>query len=82
MNSTNTSELSTLLLHIVPMIGPLHVSLNSHETVFLLNYAFFNKLNCEVYLKKKKLAKKPKPYKINILLELASSGWGLIRKKV
>jgi len=82
MNSTNTSELSTLLLHIVPMIGPLHVSLNSRETVFLLNYAFFNKLNCEVYSKKKKLAKKPKPYKINVLLELAASGWSLIREEV
>jgi len=33
-------------------------------------------------MKKRPLAKKPKPYKINILLELASSGWGLIRKKV
>jgi hypothetical protein len=63
------------------MIGPLHVSLNSHETVFLLNHVFFNKLNHEVYLKKK-LAKKPKPYKINVLLELAASGWNLIRKEV
>src|SRR6185369_6462405 len=82
INSASTSELSTLLLHIVPIIGPLHVSLNSRETVFLLNYAFFNKLNCEVYLKKKKLAKRPKPYKINVLLELAASGWSLIRKEV
>ncbi|CAJ0907840.1 10112_t:CDS:2 [Entrophospora sp. SA101] len=82
INSASTSELSTLLLHIVPMIGPLHVSLNSRETVFLLNYAFFNKLNCEVYLKKKKLAKRPKPYKINVLLELAASVWSLIRKEV
>ena len=64
------------------MIGPLHVSLNSRETVLLLNHFFFNKLYCEVYMKKRPLAKKPKPYKINILLELASSGWGLIRKKV
>ncbi|CAG8767624.1 21126_t:CDS:2, partial [Gigaspora rosea] len=33
-----------LVLHIVPMIGPLHVSLNSRETVFLLNYDFFDLL--------------------------------------
>ncbi|CAJ0833185.1 12733_t:CDS:2 [Entrophospora sp. SA101] len=82
INSASTSELSTLLLHIVAMIGPLHDSLNSHEAVFLLIYAFFNKLNCEVYLKKKKLAKRPKPYKINVLLELDASGWSLIQKEV
>ena len=81
-NSTNTHQLSPLLQHIVPMIGPLHVSLNSRETVVMLNYSFFNKLNCFLYLKKRPLAKKPKPYKINVLLELAASGWNLIRKEV
>ena len=81
-NLTNTNQLSPLLQHIVPMIGPLHVSLNSRETVFKLNYSFFNKLNCFLYLKKKPLAIKPKPYKINVLLELAASGWNLIREEV
>src|SRR6185369_16129660 len=80
-NSTNAHKFSPLLQHIVPIIGPLHVSLNSHETVFKLNYSFFNKLNCFLYLKKRPLASRPKPYKINVLLELAASGWNLIRKE-
>jgi hypothetical protein len=81
-NLTNIHQLSPLLQHIVPMIGPLHVSLNSRETVFKLNYSFFNKLNCFLYLKKRPLANKPKPYKINVLLELTASGWNLIREEV
>ncbi|CAH1765184.1 9604_t:CDS:1 [Entrophospora sp. SA101] len=81
-NLTNIHQLSPLLQHIVPMIGPLHDSLNSHETVFKLNYSFFNKLNCFLYLKKRPLANKPKPYKINALLELTASGWNLIREEV
>ncbi|CAG8758369.1 25635_t:CDS:1, partial [Dentiscutata erythropus] len=63
------------ILHIVPMIGPLHVSLNSCETVFLLNYEFFDLLFHKIFGENKVLAKKPKPYKINLLLELASQGW-------
>jgi len=82
LNSGNRFELSPLLPHIVPMIGPLHVSLNSRETVFMFNYAFFNQLYCEVYMKKRPLAKKPRPYRINLLLELAVSGWNMIRTDV
>ena len=82
LNSGNRFNLSPLLLHIIPMIGPLHVSLNSRETVVKLNHAFFNKLYCEVYGKKRQLAKKPMPYRINVLLEIASAGWNLIRKEV
>ncbi len=54
------------------MIGLLHVSLNSHEIVFLANYQFFDKLFHEVFGHKKVLAKKLKPYKINLLLEIVS----------
>jgi len=60
------------------MIRPLHVSLNSRETVFLLNYQFFDKLFHEVFGRQKVLARKPKPYKINLLLELASQGWSRV----
>ena len=82
LNSGNRFNLSPLLLHIIPMIGPLHVSLNSRETVVRLNNAFFNKLYCEVYNKKRQLPKKPMPYRINVLLEIASTGWKLIRTEV
>ncbi len=68
----DSSGISNQILRIIPMIRPLHVSLNSRETVFLLNYQFFNKLFHKIYEYRKVLAKKPKPYKINLLLELAS----------
>src|SRR2546430_17671128 len=34
------SGIPSQILNIVPLIGPLHVSLNSRETVFLINYNF------------------------------------------
>ena len=54
------------------------VSLNSRETVFLLNYQFFDKFFHEVFGHRKK----PKAYKINLLLELASQGWSRVRTAV
>jgi hypothetical protein len=38
-----TSSVPQQILNVVPFIGPLHVSLNSRETVFLINYAFLKK---------------------------------------
>src|SRR5438128_5205875 len=58
LNSGNRFKLSPLLLHIVPMIGPLHVSLNARKTVFMFNYAFFNQIYCEVYMKKHSIYRK------------------------
>ncbi|RIB10955.1 hypothetical protein C2G38_2250452 [Gigaspora rosea] len=54
-----------------PIIGPLHVALNSKETALIINYEFFKQLFYFVFGDKKKLAKKPKPWRINLLLELA-----------
>ena len=44
LDPANSHQLSPLLQHIVPMIGPLHVSLNSRETVLLLNHFFFQQI--------------------------------------
>ena len=74
INVSDSSGIPEQILHIVPMIGLLHVSLNSRKTIFLLNYRIFDKLFHEVFRHQKVLAKKPKPYKINLLLELASQG--------
>ncbi len=38
IKAEDSSRISDQILCIIPMIGPLHVSLNSRETVFLLNY--------------------------------------------
>jgi hypothetical protein len=50
------------ILNIVPFIGPLHVSLNSRETVFLINYNFFENMYHAIFGLCKILVKKPKPY--------------------
>ena len=76
------SSVPQQILNIVPFIGPLHVSLNSRETVFLINYAFFEKMYHVVFGSRKILAKKPKPYRINLLLELVFKGWLLVKESV
>jgi hypothetical protein len=60
----------------------LHVSLNSRETVFLVNYEFFEKMYHSIFGSRKILAKKPKPYRINLLLDLAFRGWLLVKESI
>ena len=55
----DSSRILEQILHIILMIKPLHVFLNSRETVFLENYRFFDKLFHEVFERLKVLAKKP-----------------------
>ena len=56
-------------------MGPLHVSLNSRETVMLLFYEFFNLAYKHIFGKNKKLANEPRPWRINLLLQLISDAW-------
>ncbi|RIB12760.1 hypothetical protein C2G38_2144913 [Gigaspora rosea] len=65
-----------------PIIGPLHVALNSKETILIIKYKFFKQLFNFVFGDKKKLAKKPKPWRINLLLELAQKAWQKIKKVI
>ena len=66
----------------LPMLGPLHVSLNSREQVLLVHHSFFEKLFHFVFGVHKKLAKKPRPWRINLILELTRNGWIKIRDKI
>uniref|UniRef100_U9UZM9 Uncharacterized protein n=1 Tax=Rhizophagus irregularis (strain DAOM 181602 / DAOM 197198 / MUCL 43194) TaxID=747089 RepID=U9UZM9_RHIID len=66
----------------IPMLGPLHLSLNSREHVMIIYYSFFEQMFHFVFGERKKLAKKPKPWRINLLLELARSGWLKIKNKI
>lgn len=66
----------------IPILGPLHVSLNSREHVLIIYYTFFQKLFHTVFGKKKVLAKKPKPWRINLLLDLTYNGWCKIRDTI
>ncbi|RHZ87974.1 hypothetical protein Glove_27g73 [Diversispora epigaea] len=55
----------------IPIMGPLHLSLNSREQVVLVHHSFFEKLFHFVFGQNKKLAKKLRPWRINLLLELS-----------
>ena len=66
----------------IPMLGPLHLSLNSREHVMIIYHSFFEQMFHFVFGERKKLAKKPKPWRINLLLELARNGWIKIKNKI
>ncbi|RHZ47868.1 hypothetical protein Glove_566g73 [Diversispora epigaea] len=76
------SNFSQDIRSFLPMLGPLHVSLNSREQVMLIHHSFFEKLFHFVFGENKKLAKKPRPWRINLLLELAKCGWIKIKDQI
>jgi len=82
LKSGNNAPISNNITHLIPFLGPLHVSLNSRESVFLVFWSFFNQLYLAIFDAKKKLAAKPKPWRINLLMYLANSGWKLIKNIV
>ncbi len=65
----------------VPLIGPLHISLNSREDV-MQNYHPFFKYMYELLFPKQKLADKPVPWRTSLILEIVYGGWTLIRSNV
>ena len=66
---------------IIPLIGPLHISLNAREDICELYQPLMKHIYKKLfpgYL----LACKPKPWRITLLLELIYGGWTLIRTTV
>ncbi|GES79070.1 hypothetical protein GLOIN_2v1783033 [Rhizophagus clarus] len=59
--SGSQSTISQEIESFVPMLGPLHLSLNSREHVMIIYHSFFEQMFYFVFGKNKKLAKKPKP---------------------
>jgi hypothetical protein len=80
----NTASVSLPMVckSIVPMIGPLHISLNSRECVLLNFHPIFADLYSFLFGAKAKLAKKPKPWRISLLLEVIYGGWTLVRDSI
>jgi hypothetical protein len=70
------------VLNLIPMIGPLHVSLNSRETLFQTYHFFFEMLYHNLFGDKKILSQKPKQTVINLILHLTYHGWKNIRNIV
>ena len=75
----NTSQPS--ILSVVPTIGPLHISLNSREHAVNSYHSFF-KTVYETIFPRSKVADKPKPWRISLILEIVYGGWTLIRQTV
>lgn len=68
--------------NLVPFIGPLHISLNARENVLLKFHGFFSDMYAFLFGGKRKLARKPKPWRISLLLEVCYGGWLLVRDAV
>lgn len=64
---------------IAPIIGPLHISLNARECVLMNFHTVFADLYSFLFGSKAKLAMKPKPWRVSLLLEVMYGGWTLIR---
>ena len=77
-----TESLSREIEAFLPILGPLHLSLNSREQILLIHHSFFENLFHFVFGKKKILAKKPRPWRINLLLELARNERIKIKKEI
>lgn len=68
--------------NIVPFIGPLHISLNSREIVLMKFHALFAELCAFLFNGKRPLARKPNPWRISLLLEVAYGSWSLVRDEI
>src|SRR6266508_1321783 len=74
------SKIPEQVLNLIPMIGPLHISLNSRETLFQTYHFFFEMLYHNLFEDKKILSQKPKQTVINLILHLTYHGWKNIRE--
>ncbi|RIB05163.1 hypothetical protein C2G38_2220445 [Gigaspora rosea] len=81
MRTLPESSFSQQIESFLPILGLLHVSLNSREQVLMIYHSFFEKLFHYVFGEGKVLAKKPRPWRINLLLELMRNGWLKIKDK-
>ncbi|PKY62087.1 hypothetical protein RhiirA4_487969, partial [Rhizophagus irregularis] len=70
------------ILSLIPIIGPLHISLNSQETLFQTYHFFFEMLYHNLFGEKKILSQKLKQTIISLILNLTFQGWKKIRNVV
>jgi hypothetical protein len=75
-------DIPNQILHLVPFLGPLHVSLNTRESTIKLYHPFFNLLYKNIFKKTKNLSLTPPPWMVNYLLYISRSGWMIIRDTV
>jgi hypothetical protein len=71
--SLKRQPVAPIVKSFIPMMGPLHVSLNSRELVGVMFTDVFERMYRAVYGTQKKLGKKPNPWKLSLILEIARS---------
>ena len=71
----NLSHINDTILSFLPIIGPLHISLNSWELIFLQYQPFFSAMYKFIFGERKPLAQKPKLWRIDLLLEISRNAW-------
>ena len=79
---SDSPSLPAALQNIVPLIGPLHISLNARECILLIYHEIFADLYTFLFGKQAKLAKKPKPWRVSLLLEIIYGGWTVVRDMI
>ena len=63
---------------IVPLMGPLHISINAREDICEVYHPFMKYLYEQLF-PGCQLAKKPKPWRTTLLIEIIYGGWTIIR---
>ena len=64
---SNAASIAKELKNVVPLIGPLHISLNARECVLLNFHQVFADLYSFLFGRKTKLVMKPKPWRISVV---------------
>ena len=72
LDNRNIPEFVTAFL---PMMGPLHVLLNARELVFKKNSCLFNDIYKSIFGIRKNLGKKPRPWRIDLILYIVHLAW-------
>ncbi|RIB19121.1 hypothetical protein C2G38_2182716 [Gigaspora rosea] len=78
----NNESIPQFVMSFLPILGPLHVSLNSRELVYKKNYLLFSDVYKSVFGAKKKLGQKPRPWRINLILHIVRLAWSNIADTV
>ncbi len=71
----NNKMIPSFVMTFLPIIGPLHVSLNGHELVFVKNSFLFNNVYKGIFGKNKDLGKKPRSWRIDLMLHIMRVTW-------
>ena len=72
---TNNKNIPQFITSFLPMMSPLHVSLNARELVFLKNSNLFNDIYKGIFSVHKDLGKKSQPWRIDLILYIVRIAW-------